>query len=160
MSMERPGTSLEAVTSVNDLESEKVAEKAEWLKHKISGIGSAALLDMIRVGQESLAGYEKYARSRERRADALPAQLVFSDLSHNSYSTIGLDSVTKDRYHWLIGDDSGIAKDLPLTKVIEVVKEELVIRYQEGLDNLGKTSTQEEIIRLDPNRKVETQIAA
>ncbi len=154
-----PGiNNLEAITSVNELGAENTAEKIEWLKHKCSGIATEKLFDMVSVGQAGLREYKKYAerQTRMQRGIVQDPALTLGDLDNIRYGVVPkIKQTTEHSFYWLIGDDNGMAKKMPLESAIEVFKEELVLRFKEALHELGDSVSVEQIQKMQPSTKPE-----
>ena len=147
----RHGMNLEAVTSAHELSkgSENIAEQKEWLKRKISGLGSADLVDMIRMGHGMISTKEELDAPRAKRGLPESEALTFSHLGPEDNQSVFKLGKSMPSYNWLRTDDAGFIKSLPLSEALDVLKAELLLRYEEKLDKLKGDSSDEEMSKVE-----------
>ncbi|MDP3996341.1 MAG: hypothetical protein Q8P86_01455 [bacterium] len=129
----------EAVAIEADMENN---EKEGWLAHRVSTLRSFVLADVVKVIQKKMADDLRLKKASDRRGGSTALSLNFSDMAG---VRTDLRPASRDRIDWLLVDNDGYGKDIPLSAVLEVVKKELMIRYEEKLELLGSDSSEEDL---------------
>lgn len=133
-----------------DFEKEKTL-----LKHRVSDCQSIHLLQILSYANEVERRENTYNERRARRGQKGSNEQTFSNL----LSREGMPQGTAHVLGWLCNGESPKASKIPLAEVVDILKGELLIRYEEKLEKLDAESTPEELETLRLEEVSETESA-
>ncbi len=124
---------------------EKIGEMREWLERKVGDLKSDTLEEIFLFVQ-GVSEMEKESRLGRGESDA-DVELTFNDLM--KYHPEPFFGSEVQSFYWLMTDDGGFIKDLPIKDAAEVLEDVAASRVRVELRNeartLGRNKMQREV---------------